>query len=370
MLSISSFFEIYKLTFVYGFSILLSMLVLFFLTNTLYQWQLKKEKRYLTPSTAFPAKLVKKILNVLWLVLGIVALSFLFVEEGKYAALQNHFKIVLYLGFLALLTIVFALITNWWFNKSIENKIQNNEDPTAFKFLRYVAVIVISFLGVLFGLLVFPSLRGVAQTALGGAGVIALIVGVASQEALSNIIGGIFIISFKPFKIGDVIKISDEMVGKVRDITLRHTVIRDFENKMIVIPNAIINKEKLINYDLDELKICDRIEIGITYDSNVETAKRIMQEVCESHSLNYDNRTAVEIKEGKPIVRTAITRLNESSVTVRAWVWAKNYGDSFDLRCFALENIKKRFEEEGVGIPYPHRIVMIKEEKGTSDKTA
>ena len=105
-----------------------------------------------------------------------------------------------------------------------------------------------------------------------------MVIGIASQEALANIIGGIFIISFKPFRVGNVIKITDTLVGTVTDITLRHTVIRNYQNKMIVIPNAIINKEKVTNYDLEEKKICQWIEVGISYNSDIDLAKRIMKE--------------------------------------------------------------------------------------------
>src|SRR5690606_38509737 len=132
-------------------------------------------------------------------------------------------------------------------------------------------------------------------TALGGAGVIALIAGVASQEALANLVGGLFIISFKPFKLGDVVKLSDSIVGTVVDITLRHTVLRNVENKRIVIPNAIMNKEKIINYNLGELKNCDRLEIGISYDSDIDLAKTIMREECEKHPLILDNRSATDV---------------------------------------------------------------------------
>ena len=208
----------------------------------------------------------------------------------------------------------------------------------------------------------FPSMKSVAQTALGGAGVIAIIAGVASQEALSNLVGGVFIISFKPFKIGDVIKVTDTMVGTVTDITLRHTVIRNFENKMIVIPNAIINKEKLINFDLGEKKCCEHIELGITYDSNVELAKKILREECEKHPFIFDNRTEADKKDGLPMVKTALTRFNDSSVTIRAWAWAETFGNAFTLKCDVFESTKKRFDAEGVGLAFPTRTVYIKNE--------
>jgi len=357
-------FDTYKRQIIWAISVIISVVLLHFATNFGHRWLLKQEEKKFPQEKTTPLNLVKQVLNALWLVLGLIALSYLFVDKDRYAALTKNFNIVLYLGFLAVITIVAATSTNLWFRKSIRRKIANQNDPTSFKFLRYIAVFGVYFLGLLFGLLAFPSLKGVAQTALGGAGVIALIAGVASQEALANLVGGVFIISFKPFKIGDTVKITDTMVGVIADITLRHTIIRNFENKMIVIPNSIINKEKLINYDLGELKCCEHIEIGISYDSDIDLAKRIMQEECEKHPLIFDNRTEWEVKDGKSVVKTAVIRMNDSSVTVRAWAWCRNFGDSFQLKCDVLESIKKRFDVEGIEIPYPYRTVVIKDPSG------
>ncbi|NEN25712.1 mechanosensitive ion channel family protein [Cryomorpha ignava] len=358
------FFSIHKTQIISVTVVVAIVLVLHFLTNTLNKWLVKREQEKYPGESPNPFNLIKRILNALWLVLGAIALALIFVESDKSAVLVGNFKLIFYLGIVSVITIVLATSTNMWFKKSVRTKILNNDDPTAYKFLRYVAVFAIYFTGILLGLLAFPSLRGVSQTALGGAGVLALIAGVASQEALSNLVGGVFIISFKPFKIGDVINVSEGMTGTVTDITLRHTVIRNFENKMIVIPNAVINKEKLVNYSLGELKCCEMVEIGISYDSDVSLAKKIMQEECEKHPLILDNRSDVEKKEGKPLVKTALTKLNDSSVTIRAWAWARTFGDAFMLKCDVLESIKARFEDAGVEIPFPYRTLVMKNEMG------
>ncbi|MGB0427768.1 MAG: mechanosensitive ion channel family protein, partial [Flavobacteriales bacterium] len=276
------------------------------------------------------------------------------------------FKTVLFIGIVLSFTIISASTSNIWFKHNIQKKIETEQDPTNVQFLRYVVLVSVYCIGTLLCLLVFPSLKGIAQTVLGGAGVLTLIAGFASQEALSNVIGGVFIIIFKPFRIGQRIKITDTMVGKVTDITLRHTVIRNYENKMIVIPNAIINKERLINYDMGELKCCERIEIRISYDSNIGLAKKIMQEECESHPLILDNRTELEKQEGKPIVKTAVIALNESAIILRAWTWERNYSDSFQLKIDVLERIKNRFDNEGILIPFPSRTIVMKKEDSAS----
>lgn len=363
------FIEKHKEDIVSGVLIVVAVIVLQLLTKLLYNWFSKREAKRFPGEVSTSLMFVRRILNALWIVLGIIAFSFLFAEKTRYEVLEENFRLVAYLGLLAVATIVTAATSNMWFKRSIDKKIRLGDDPTAYKFLRYVAVISIYSIGILFGLLAFPSLRGVAQTALGGAGVIAIIAGVASQEALANLVGGIFIISFKPFRIGHIIKLSDNMIGMVTDITLRHTVIKNFENKMIVIPNAMINKEKLINFDLGEKKCCERVEIGISYDSDVKLAKKIMQEECENHRFIIDNRTPEELAAKEPIVKTALISLDDSSVTIRAWAWTKDFPDAFELRIDVLESIKKRFEDEGIEIPFPYRTIVMKKEKEKPVKT-
>ncbi|WP_337992841.1 mechanosensitive ion channel domain-containing protein [Flavivirga sp. 57AJ16] len=253
--------ETHRQDIIYGIVVIIAVIVLRILTNKLHYW-LSKEKQSKFPGEPIQSlSLLKLILNALWIVLGLIALSYLFVDESHHNTLTDDFKTVLYIGIVLALTIIAATTSNIWFKHDIKKKIESEHDPTSFKFLRYIVLIGIYFVGILLCLLAFPSLKGVAQTALGGAGVMAIIAGLAAQEALANIIGGLFIITFKPFKIGDLVKVTDTMVGRVKDITLRHTVIRNFENKMIVIPNAIINKEKLINYDMGELKCCERLRL-------------------------------------------------------------------------------------------------------------
>ena len=364
------FFGNYQSHIIYAAIVVAVVIILHVITNIINNWLLKKEHQSYPGALikdVEPVRILKRTLNTLWLILGIIALSFVFVDRGKDDTLIGYFKLSGYLGIVTVLTIISATLTNLWFKRQIKEKTLLMYDTTSYKFLRYVAVFMICFIGTLFGIMAFPSLRGVAQTALGGAGLLALIAGLASQEALSNLVGGLFIISFKPFRIGDVVKVSDGMVGTVTDITLRHTVIRNFENKMIVIPNAVINKEKLVNYNLGELKCCEYIEMNISYDSDIDLAKEILREECEEHPLTLDDRSALDKKNGKPMIRTALTKINDSSLTIRAWTWARSSGDAFSIKCDVLESTKKRYDKEGVDLPFPARTITFKNDKMSFD---
>ncbi|GGF26693.1 mechanosensitive ion channel family protein [Echinicola rosea] len=338
-----------------------------FLTNYIHNWLYRKAKNKYPKESPDTILLVKRMLNSLWLLLGGLILSLAYIEKNLYDVVEENFWLIFYLGVVLTTTVVLAALVQTFFSRAIRKRTEMDEgDPTSHKFLRYLTLFGIYFIGTLFAILAFPSLRGVATTALSGAGVITVITGIASKEALANLIGGVFIIIFKPFRVGNVIKITDQLVGTVVDITLRHTVIRDFKNKMIIIPNAIINQEKVTNYNLIDKKICQWIEIGISYDSDIDLAKKIMQEECENHPSSEDCRTFREKEKQVPKVVVRVISLAESAVTLRAWTWTKDYPTAFVMKCDLFECIKKRFEKEGIEIPYPHTKILFKNREPAS----
>jgi small-conductance mechanosensitive channel len=359
----NEFWNTNKTAIIYAIIVIIVVLLLRFATKLFHNWLAKKSLKKNPDEELSTINLTQKILNALWIVLGFMALAFIFIDKEQYKVARENFYLVLYLGIIAVITLVVASLVQTWFKRNIRQKISDKEDATSYKFLRYIAIFSVYFIGGILILFAFESMRSFAVTALGGAGVLAVVAGVASQEALSNLVGGIFIIAFKPFKLGDIIKVDETMVGTVTDITLRHTIIRNYENKMIVIPNAIINKEKLINYDLGERMCCQWIEIGISYDSDIDLAKHIMREECENHSKLIDNRTELDKYNNVKKVVIRVIGLDDSAVTLRAWAWATNFGNAFEMKCDLYESIKKRFDKEGVEIPFPHRTMVFKEKQ-------
>ena len=356
------FWITYQENIIWSAIVVITVLVLRFFTKKLHDWLERRSLKKFPGEEPTTIHLTQKILNALWIVLGVMAISWNFMDEERVQEVAvGNFGLVLYLGVVAVITLVAASVTQSWFQRTIKLRTIGNQDTTSYKFLRYIAIFGVYFLGGLLILIAFESMRSFAATALGGAGVIAVVAGVASQEALSNLVGGLFIIAFKPFNLGDIIKVDESMVGTVSDITLRHTVIRNYENKMIVIPNSIINKEKLINYDLGERMCCQWVEIGISYDSDIDLAKHIMREECEDHPNLMDHRSELEkYNNGKKVVVRVIS-LDDSAVTIRAWAWASNFGEAFEMKCDLYESIKKRFDKEGISIPFPHRTMVFKE---------
>lgn len=235
-------------------------------------------------------------------------------------------------------------------------------DPTNFSFLKNSLSFIIYFIALIVIFRYIPSLRSFGSALFAGAGIIAAIIGFASQKAFSNIITGIFILIFKPYRVGDVIEISNGRIGTVEEITLRHTVIKDFKNERIIVPNTVISDDIIINSSITDSKIQCRIEVGISYDSDIDLAMQIMREECEKHPLLIDNRTPEEIEKGEPIVRVAVIALADFSVNLRASAWTESFSDAFQMRTDLLKIIKERFDREGVEIPFPYRTIVYKKD--------
>lgn len=235
-------------------------------------------------------------------------------------------------------------------------------DPTNFSFLKNSLSFIIYFIALIVIFRHIPSLRSFGSALFAGAGIIAAIIGFASQKAFSNIITGIFILIFKPYRVGDVIEISNGRIGTVEEITLRHTVIKDFKNERIIVPNTVISDDIIINSSITDSKIQCRIEVGISYDSDIDLAMQIMREECEKHPLLIDNRTPEEIEKGEPIVRVAVIALADFSVNLRASAWTESFSDAFQMRTDLLKIIKERFDREGVEIPFPYRTIVYKKD--------
>lgn len=225
-------------------------------------------------------------------------------------------------------------------------------------FIFFLAAIILIFYTI-------PPFRALGLTLFAGAGIFAAIIGFASQAAFSNIIGGIFIVIFKPYRVGDMIKVGNIEWGMVEDITLRHTVIRSFQNERYIIPNSTMSTENILNASIGESKNCMFIEMGISYDSDVDLAMKIMKAEASKHPSCRDFRTKEEIAAGKELVITRLIGFGDSSVNLRAYVWADDPISGFIMKTELFKSIKARFDAEGIEIPFPYRTIVYKDAKKT-----
>jgi small conductance mechanosensitive channel len=233
-------------------------------------------------------------------------------------------------------------------------------DHTRYNFFKNAIDFIIFLIAIIVIFRSIPAFSAFGTTLLTGAGILAAIVGFASQSAFSNIVSGVFLVIFKPFSVGDRVKIGQLYAGDVEDITLRHTVIKDFENRRIVIPNSMINNETIINSTLIEDKVCIFVELNISLDASIDLATKIIQSEASKHKYFTDNRTEEEKINGDHPVIVRVLGFSEMGTQLRAYVWAKNPNDGFDMKCDLNKSIKERFDREGIEIPYPRRVIINK----------
>jgi small-conductance mechanosensitive channel len=172
-----------------------------------------------------------------------------------------------------------------------------------------------------------------------------LAVGFAMQDVLKNFVAGVFIFTEKPFKIGDWIEFDDN-AGVVEDISLRITRVRTFDNELLTVPNSQLTNNVVKNpVDADKLRL--KFVFGIGYDDDVEAATDIILEEARAHDGIMDNP--------EPSVR--LTELGDSSVGLQSRIWIANpsRGDFVKTRGEYVRRVKRRFDEEGIEFPYPHR---------------
>ena len=174
----------------------------------------------------------------------------------------------------------------------------------------------------------------------------ALAVGMSLQGSLSNFAGGILLLIFKPFKIGDYI-ISGSCEGTVVSIELLYTKLHTIDNKIIMMPNGTLSNSNIINVGAEEVRRLD-IQIGVGYQTDLSKAKALLMECL--------NRKEEIIKDKD--VRVIVKSLDESCITLetRAWVANDKY---WDTRFELLEEYKKIFDENGIEIPFNQLDVHI-----------
>ena len=242
----------------------------------------------------------------------------------------------------------------YMFRRSLRRQGKLAVDETKAGFIRQIVVAVVYIIGAAAFLSLIPGMEKVSNSILASAGIGAMAVGLASQDALSNVVGGLFIIFSRPFKVGDFIMVDDIVTGTVMEITLRHTVIRNAENRMILIPNSKMNSSTVVNSSYGETATCAFVEVGVSYTTDLDHAMETMRDEIMKHPMLIDHRSDGERKAGAPQVVVRVISLGDSAITLRAWAWAATPGNAFTMKCDLLKSVKERFDSEKIEIPYPY----------------
>ena len=191
------------------------------------------------------------------------------------------------------------------------------------------------------------SMIGIQMTSfiaiLGAAG---LAVGLALQGSLANFAGGVLILLFKPYKVGDFIDSSGQM-GSVKEIQIFNTILKTPDNKTIVIPNGLLSNASITNFSTEPTRRVD-MTFGIGYSDDIKKTREVLEGLVKNDKRIFEDPAPVII----------LSELGDSSVnfTIRAWCNSADYwGIYFDM----MENVKLEFDKQGISIPFPQRDVHV-----------
>lgn len=274
--------------------------------------------------------------------------------------LDSFLGILTYVLLIVFITWVISRIIRYCIVQIIKIRKTDQNGRTSIQFLRNSVKFFMGVLGILYIIMTVPVFRSKATLIFSGAGILAAIIGFAAQAALSNLIAGAFIVIFRPFRVGDYIKLDDTRVGIVEDITLRHTVINNFENKRLIIPNSVISTDSVLNHTIEDSHVLSFNNFKLGIKANIDLARQIIQEEAIKLPSVIDFRTPEQVMADAKQVDVRVIDVHTDHIHMRAYVWLNEPFQEFKTKCALKEAVHKRFLAEGVALPIPiYKIAKI-----------
>lgn len=267
-------------------------------------------------------------------------------NEQVQELLQTFYTLCITYGPQVILAVVTLIIGLWVINKfsrSLQTNLTSKVDATLGQFVSSILSVILKMVL----LISVASMIGIETTSfiavLGAAG---LAVGLALQGSLANFAGGVVILLFKPFKIGDVIE-AQGYIGTVSSIQIFNTILKTADNRIVIIPNGALSSSSMVNINQEPTRRVD-LSFGIGYTDDIDQAKDLLKTIAQN-----DDRV---LKDPAPMI--VVAELADSSVnfTVRLWVNTSDYwGVFFTMQ----EQVKKQFDDQNISIPYPQQDVHL-----------
>lgn len=180
-------------------------------------------------------------------------------------------------------------------------------------------------------------------------GVGSLAIALAAQDTLANMIAGFVIMIDRPFRVGDRIQLPGGETGDVFEIGIRSTKILDFDNNLVIVPNAELTKGKIVNYSYPEHSVRVVLDVNVAYGTELRKPKQILLDLAERHSDVLRN----------PAPEAFVVALADSAVTLRLVGRTSSYQKKFLVETSLREQVYNTFSREGIQIPFPQRMVHL-----------
>ncbi|BBT41823.1 Small-conductance mechanosensitive channel [Pseudomonas putida] len=249
--------------------------------------------------------------------------------------------------------VALALVTlaiGWWVTNKLSARLgklvgMRNPDPALQSFISTIANIVLKILLAIS----VASMIGIETTsfvaAIGGS---ALAIGLALQGSLANFAGGVLILLFRPFRIGDWIE-AQGVSGTVDSIQIFHTVLRTGDNKTVIMPNGSLSNGIVTNFNRQPTRKVV-FDVGVDYDADLQKARNVLLDLAKDPRVLQD-----------PAPQAVISTLGDSAITVSLRVWVKT-ADYWDVMFMLNEHARDRLKAEGIDIPFPQRVIRVVQE--------
>ncbi|MDH1987621.1 mechanosensitive ion channel family protein, partial [Pseudomonas sp. GD03689] len=248
-----------------------------------------------------------------------------------------------------LLLALLTLAIGWWIINKLSARLGKlvglRADVALQGFISSLANIVLKVL-----LMVsVASMIGIETTsfvaAIGAAG---LAIGLALQGSLANFAGGVLILMFRPFRIGDWIE-AQGVAGTVDSIQIFHTVVRTGDNKTVIMPNGALSNGIITNTNRQPTRKVV-FDVGVDYEADLQKARNVLLELAQDPRVLQD-----------PAPQAVISTLGDSSITVSLRIWTKT-ADYWDVLFMLNEHARDRLKAEGIDIPFPQRVIRVVQE--------
>jgi small-conductance mechanosensitive channel len=254
-------------------------------------------------------------------------------DWSKYFNANTLEKFIKVLIILAIgITVIY--LTAFWVKKLLPVKWSRQRKMIINRIILYSGFIILFFV-------VIAEMNVKLAPIFGAAGVIGLVVGVASQTSIGNIVSGFFLVSEQSFEIGDIIKIGDK-TGTVFSVDLLSVKIRTFDNLLIRVPNQTVISTELTNLTRFPVRRVD-IQVSVAYKEDLNKVKKIIEEVAKNNPLCLD--------EPNPLIIFQNFGASGIDILVGAWAESSHY---LDVKNSVFREIKEAFEKKNIEIPFPH----------------
>ena len=267
--------------------------------------------------------------------------------EGMVVFFFDNLSVFIFALVVLLITAIIAKIVERRINKysdKLQKKMRGGS--TRLTMLKHVSVGLVYLVGLALIFYSVPELRSLSSTLLASVGVIGLILGIAAQDTFGNIISGIALVFFQPFRVGDLITVGGHY-GRITDINLRQTTIMTSDNRVIFIPNSVLNKETVINWTYEDTLVRWSFTIQITNNSDLNKVRRILIEEAQKSPYVLSQKDLALRKPDVAIpVRARVSDSNGEFTAVLLEFWVNDRDNAYSAEYEIREGIKKRFEAD------------------------